>query len=324
MIRIFGTLVALGMLVSQPAAAQSNFPVKAIHMIVPYAPGGIFDIHARLLANRMKDILGQPVLVENKPGGATTVGATFVAQSKPDGYTLLLSGANAMSYAQHQFKDLQYKNTDFQPITMVNLLNQAWIINTNVVPARSVAEFVSFVKARPGKFSYGTSGGTGSIQHMFGEQFKAVFGLDLAQVGYRGTNDLVQELVAGQLALAIDSYGPYASRMQPNGPLFTIAINSKNRMQIADVPTFEELGYPEMTAIIWGGILAPAGTPAPVIEKLHKAIVEANDSPEVRAQIIAGGANPTSTSPAEFRKLIDDETVKWKAMIEKLNFKPQG
>jgi tripartite-type tricarboxylate transporter receptor subunit TctC len=324
MIRISGVLVAFGMLVSQPATAQSDFPAKAIHLIVPYAPGGVFDIHARLLANRLKDILGQSVLVENKPGGATTVGATFVAQSKPDGYTLLLCGANAMSYAQHQFKDLQYKNSDFQPITIVNLLNQAWTINTNVVPAKNVAEFVSYVKARPGKFSYGTSGGTGSIQHMFGEQFKAVFGLDLAQVGYRGTNDLVAEMASGQLALAIDSYGPYSSRMQPNGPLLSIAINSKNRMQIANVPTFEELGYPEMTAITWGGVLAPLGTPAPVVEKLHKAIVEANNSPEIRARIIADGADPATTSPAEFRKLIDEETIKWKTMIEKLNFKPQG
>jgi tripartite-type tricarboxylate transporter receptor subunit TctC len=326
MIRKLGALLALSMLALQPAAAQSDFPTKPIHMIVPYAPGGLFDIHARLLAGKMKDILGQPVVVENKPGGATTVGATFVAQSKPDGYTLLLCGANAMSYAQHQFKDLKYTNADFQPITMVNLLNQAWTINTNVVPAKSVAEFVSFVKARPGKFSYGTSGGTGSIQHMFGEQFKAVFGLDLTQVGYRGTNDLVQELSSssGQLALAIDSYGPYSSQMQPKGPLLSIAINSKNRMEIAPIPTFEELGYPEMTAITWGGVLAPAGTPAPVIEKLYKAIVEANNSPEIRAMIIASGANPTSTSPAEFRKLIDEETAKWKTMIEKLNFKPQG
>jgi tripartite-type tricarboxylate transporter receptor subunit TctC len=325
MIRKLGALVALGMLVSQPAAAQSDFPNRPIHLIVPYAPGGVFDIHARQLSNKMKDILGQPVLVENKPGGATTVGATYVAQSKPDGYTLLLCGANAMSYAQHQFKDLKYTNADFQPITTVNLLNQAWTINTNVVPAQSIAEFVAYVKARPGKFSYGTSGGTGTIQHLFGEQFKSVFGLDLTQVGYRGTNDLVAELSnSGQLALAIDSYGPYSSRMKPNGPLRSLAINSKNRMEIVDIPTFEELGYPEMTAITWGGVLAPKGTPAPVIEKLHKAIVEANNSPEIRAMIIASGANPTSTTPAEFRKLIDEETAKWKAMIEKLNFKPQG
>jgi tripartite-type tricarboxylate transporter receptor subunit TctC len=325
MIRAFGTLIALGILVWQPAAAQSNFPEKPIRMIVPYAPGGVFDVHARLLSNRLKDILGQPVLVENKPGGATTVGATVVAQSKADGYTILMCGANAMSYAQHQFKDLQYKNTDFQPITMVSVFGQSWTINTNVAPVKSLAEFVSFVKARPGKYSYGTSGGTGGIQHMFGEQFKAIFGLDLTQAGYRGTNDLLQELLSGQLIMAIDGYGAYASRMQPKGPLLSLAINSKERIEIAkDVPTFEELGYPEMTALTWGGILAPVGTPAPVIEKLHDAIVQANSSPEIRAQIIGDGALPASTSPSEFRKLIDDETVKWKVMIDKLNFKPQG
>jgi len=287
-------------------------------MIVPYAPGGQFDLHARVLAAKMKDYLGQPVLVENKPGAATTLGATYVAQSKNDGYTLLFSGANALSVAPHQFKNLPYKVSDFQPISMVNLLSQGFMINTKVIPAKTLVEFVAYVKERPGKFSYGTSG-TGGSQHMLGEHLKAVFGLDMVQVGYRGSPEVRQELVAGQIAMAIDGLVAYLPQMQPNGPLLTLAVNGRQRIEAAkDVPTFEELGYPQMTSGSWGGILAPAGTPKEVIDKLHKAIVEANNSPEIRARVIRDAATPLTNTPEEFAKIIQEDSVKWGELVARL------
>ncbi len=323
--RVLSLCVTMAALVlpAVPAQAQGAYPDKPIHMIVPYAPGGQFDLHARVLAMKMKDILGQNVIIENKPGAATTLGAAYVAQSKNDGYTLLFSGANALAVAPHQFKDLAYKVSDFQPISMVNTISQGFMINAKVIPVRTLAEFVAYVKARPGKFSYGTSG-TGGSQHMLGEHLKAVFGLDLVQVGYRGSPEIRQELIAGQIAMAIDGLVAYLPAMEPNGPLLTLAINAPERIEAAKtVPTFKELGFDEMTSNSWGGIFAPAGTPAPVIDKLHKAIVAANNSPDIRERVISDGATPLTNTPAEFSKIIAEDTVKWGKLVARLPVKAE-
>ncbi len=300
-------------------AAAQTYPEHPVRMIVPYAPGGQFDIHARALANKMRETLGQTVIIENKPGAATALGTTFVAQSKNDGYTILFAGANAFAIAPHQIKDLSYKVSDFQPISLVSMLPQGLIINSNVIPAKNLAEFIAFMKKNPGKFTYGTSG-TGGAQHLIGEHLKRTVGIDMVQVGYRGTPEVLQELLSGQIVLTIDGVVAYLPRTGANGPLRVIAVNSSKRLEaVSEAPTFEELGYPQMTSGSWGAIFAPAGTPRTAVDALRRSIVAANDSPEIREFVIKSGATPTTSTPEELQALIAADYVKWGEMLKLLN-----
>ena len=326
MVQRFASRLALAGLVvgaALPALAQSHYPDKPIRMIVPYSPGGQFDIHARALAIKMQETLGQSIIIENKPGGATTLGTTYVAQSKNDGYTLLFAGAGAFAIAPHQIKDIAYKNADFQPISMVSTISQGFIINTDVIPVQNLAEFLAYVKARPGKFTYGTSG-TGGGQHLVGERIKEETGIDITQVGYRGSPEVLRDLLGGQIGITVDGLVAYLPRLAPNGPLRAIAINSRERLAAApDVPTFAELGYPQLTSESWGGILAPAGTPRAIVNKLHEAIVQANKTEDIQTRVIRDGATPLTTTPEEFARVMDSDYQKFGSIIRKLNIKPQ-
>jgi tripartite-type tricarboxylate transporter receptor subunit TctC len=315
------TLLTLSFASAGNSLAQTAYPDRPIKMVVPYAPGGQFDIHARALANKMKDSLKQNVLIENRPGAATALGTSYVAQSKNDGYTILFAGANAFAVAPHQIKDLGYKVSDFQPISLVSLLPQGLIINTKVIPVSNFAEFIAYVKARPNKFSYGTSG-TGGSQHLIGENMKKIFNLDIVQIGYRGTPEVLQELLTGQIGFTIDGVVAYMPKMGSDGPLKTIAVNSSVRLPaVPDAPSFEELGYPEMTSGSWGAIFAPAGTPRPAVDALRNAIMVANNDPEIRDFVIKGGATPITSTPEELQALIETDSKKWAVLVKLLDVK---
>ena len=302
------------------AALAQAYPERPIKLVVPYTPGGQFDILARMVGERMGPILGRPVVVENKPGAGTMLGADYVAKSKNDGYTLLYSGANMFAIAPHVYAKVPYQRSDFQTISLVSDLPMGLVVNASVVPAKTLQEFIAYLKANPGKLNFGTSG-QGGAQHLLCELVKERAGVDMTHVAYKGTAPVIQDLIAGRVPVACDGLLAYIPHARA-GTLRILAVSSAKRMEgIPDVPTFGESGLPEATVSSWGGIVAPAGTPQPIIEKLHAAIVTAANAPEVRQRIVADAAVPHTTTPAEFDAIIAADYERWGRVVGKLGLK---
>jgi tripartite-type tricarboxylate transporter receptor subunit TctC len=307
-----------GALLAAPVLAQ-GFPDKPVKLVVPYPPGGQFDIHARILADKASPLLGQRIVIENKPGAATMLGAEYVAQQKPDGYTVLWAGANMFTIAPHVYKQVRYKTSDFQTITLVNDLPMGFEVNTAKLGVRDFNEFVAYAKANPGKISYGTSG-TGGLQHLMCELIKMRLGLDMFHIAYKGTPEVLQDLKSGEVQAVCDGMTAYlGSHREANSAVRILAQTASARAEAAaDVPTFRELGYPDLTFGTWGGIVAPAGTPADALEKLRKALVAANEDPEVKAQVAKGAAIPRTSTAAEFDAIIKADYERWGAVVRRL------
>jgi tripartite-type tricarboxylate transporter receptor subunit TctC len=300
-------------------AAAQTFPERAIRMVVPYTPGGQFDIHARLLADKLKDLLGQPVVIENRPGGGTMIGAETVAKSPNDGYTLLFAGANMFAILPQVYRKIPYKVSDFQTISLVSDLPMGLVISTKQMPVDNLKDFVGYVQARPGNINFGTSG-TGGAQHLIGELANLRMGLNMTHIGYRGTPEVLTGLLGNQIPLTFDGMTAYLPNAGTGKPLKILGVSSAQRVDVApDVPTFAELGYPEMTVSTHGGIVVPAGTPRAAIDKLHDAIVKANNDPQVRAAVRQGAAIPRTSTPEEFDAVIKSDSAIWGEVIRKLN-----
>lgn len=310
-----------GMAVASAGALAQAWPERALKLVVPYTPGGQFDIVARMVAQRMGASLGQPVLVENRPGGGTIIGADYVAKSKNDGYTLLYAGANMFAIAPH-LRKLPYRRADFQPISLVSDLPMGLVVRTADVPATDLKSFIAYVKANPGKLDFGTSG-EGGAQHLLCELVKDKAGIDMRHVGYKGTAQVIQDLLPGRVQAACDGLLAYIPHTK-DGTLRILAVSSERRMEaLPDIPTFAELGLPQATVASWGGVVAPAGVPAPVLDKLHDAVVAAASAPEVRSRIVADAAVPHTTTPAQFAAIIEADFEKWGSVIRKLNLHVQ-
>lgn len=314
---VLALLCGLGL----PPAFGQNYPERPIKIVVPYTPGGQFDIHARLLADRMKDLLGQPVLIENRPGAASMIGADAVAKSPNDGYTLLFAGTNIFAILPLVYSKISYKVSDFQTIALVSDLPMGMTISSKQLGVDNLKSFVSYAKTRPGEINFGSSG-TGGLQHLIGELANLRMGLKLQQVSYRGTPEVIAALLGDQVAVAFDGMTAYLPNAGPDKPLKIVAVSSEQRIEAApDVPTFAELGYPEMTVQTHGGIVAPAGTPRPIIDKIRSAIVTANSDPKVRAAVVRGAAVPRTSTPEEFDALIKTDSAIWSEIVRRLNIK---
>ena len=303
-----------------PALAQ-NYPERPIKIVVPYTPGGQFDIHARLLAEKMKELLGQPLLIENRPGAASMIGADAVAKSPNDGYTLLFAGTNIFAILPQVYSKISYKVSDFQTIALVSDLPMGLTVSSKQLGVDNLKSFVSYVKARPGAINFGTSG-TGGLQHLIGELANLRMGLQMVQVSYRGTPEVIAALMGDQVAVTFDGMTAYLPNAGPDKPLKILAVSSERRVEAApDVPTFAELGYPEMTVSTRGGIVAPAGTPRPIIDKIRSAVVAANNDPKVRDAIVRGAAVPRTSTPEEFDAVIKSDSAIWTEIVRRLNIK---
>jgi tripartite-type tricarboxylate transporter receptor subunit TctC len=311
----------LSFLAALPAAAAAQaYPTRAIRLIVPYPPGGPTDVVARILAGGMAAKLGQSVVVENRPGGAAgTVGGHYVATADPDGYTLVLSQVGSLTIAPSLYK-LDYDPLKaFAPIAIVAASPEVLTVNPSV-PVSSVGEFVAYAKSNPGKLNFGTPG-TGTLPQLLGAQLQLAANIKLTDVPYRGAGPAVVDLLAGRMQMMIDSTSVLLAHIEA-GKLRALAVSSDKRIaQLPDVPTFGEAGYPQLTESLWTGLLAPAGTPEPIVERLNKVLNETLTTPEVRRAYEKLDVDSKTTSPEEFKAFMAAETHKWAQVIAQAGVK---
>jgi tripartite-type tricarboxylate transporter receptor subunit TctC len=311
---IIATAAFAGVALAQP------YPAKPIKLVAPSTPGDAPDVIARLVADKLSSALGQQVVVENRPGAGGVVGSDYVAKSAPDGYTLIMGnagshGINAAVYSKLPY-DIQH---DFAPVSQVAVAPNVMVINPSV-PASSVAEFIAYAKANPGKFSY-ASGGNGSSAHMSMELFKSMSGIDLQHVPYKGSSPALTDVVSGQVIAFIGNMPPTVPLIKA-GKLRALAVTTKTRSALMpELPTIMEAGLPGFETVAWFGVLAPAGTPPEVVNRLSAEIAKIAKSPEMRERLVAMGAEPVGSTPAEFKAVIDRDIAKWKPLAQKVGIK---
>lgn len=292
-------------------AAHAAYPDKPIRLVVGFPPGQATDVIARAAAKKLQDVLGQPVIVDNKPGAAGIIGSETVAKAAPDGYTLLVSSSGPMAINPSLYSKLTYHPVrDFEPVTLLSIVPLFLAVNP-AFPAQSAADLVKMAKAQPGKINYG-SGGSGITSHLTMELLKHEQGINLTHVPYKGSPAAITDLIGGQVQVMFDT-GPALLPHMRNGKLRILAVASKNRNPAApDVPTMAEAGLGAFEAPAWIGLSAPKGTPREIIQALHKALDTSwREAPEVRQQMTALGAEATSMTPEQFTRYIQSEMEKW-------------
>lgn len=306
-------IFALGVVLSAACAAQA-YPSRPVRVIVPLAAAGTGDTLARVVSEEMSKILGQPFLVENRPGSGGVIGTEAVAKSAPDGYTLLAaSSAHAIHPALRPVGSYDPVR-DFEPITIIANTHQL-IVGHPLVPASNVKELVAYAKRNPGKLNYG-SAGSGSATHLNMEMFKMMTGTFIVHIPYRGSTQSRQDLVAGEVQLSVDGLLPTLPLIRA-GKLKAFGLTSSRRSAVApEIPTLAEAGVAGYASDTWYGILAAAGTPKDIVQTLHGAAIKAINAPSVRDRLTRQGAELVGSSPEELRKLIESELVMWTRVVK--------
>jgi tripartite-type tricarboxylate transporter receptor subunit TctC len=306
---IHGMAAAAVALIAAPAIAQtaaSNWPNKPIRYIVPFAPGGTTDILARTVGERLGAALGQPIVVENKPGQGGSIGVAELARAAPDGYTI--GGGTISSHAINAtlYDKLSYDPlTSFAPITMYATQPNVLLLHPSV-PAKNVSEFIALLKASPNKYSFG-SAGNGTSQHISGELFKAMAGVNMQHIPYRGSGQMMPELLGGTLLVAFDNIATAIQHVNA-GKLRALAVTSATRSVVApDVPTMAEAGLAGYDISSWQAVFAPAGTPAPIVERLYTEIARILKTPDIQKRFSDLGLNVSEMTPAQLSALIKSD-----------------
>ncbi len=300
--------------------AQAGWPSKPVRIVVPFAPGGTTDILARVLAPELSKVLGQPFVVENRAGAGGNIGAEVVAKSPGDGYTLLMGTVGTHGINKALYDKLPYDpQKDFAPITLVAGVPNVMVMGTKRAQAlgiTSVADFVRYAKAHPGRLNMASSGNGTSI-HLAGELFKSRNGIFMTHIPYRGSGPALADLLAGSIDVMFDNLPSAMAHIQA-GNLKAFAVTSAVRSAaLPDVPTVAEAGnLPGFEASSWFGLLAPAGTPPEVVNRLQQETTKALNLPAVKERLLAQGAIPGGNSPADFARLIDAETTKWATVVK--------
>lgn len=300
-------------LVGGSAWAQA-WPSKPISIVVPFPAGGTTDVLARAVGQELSKSLGQPVVVESKPGAGATLGADFVAKSKADGYTLLM-GAVHHTIASSVYKKLPYDfQKDLAPVTTVALVPNVLVINPNVA-AKNTKELLALAKANPGKLTYG-SNGNGTGQHLIGAQFESMGGVELLHIPYKGSGPLTTDLLGGQITMSFDTITPVLSHIKA-GKLRALAVTTAKRSPaLPDVPTLDESGLKGFNLGTWFGILAPANTPREVVLRLNAEIVKIVNAPDFKKKMEDIGADPIGNTPEQMAKQIKDDTERFAKLVK--------
>jgi len=296
-----------------PAQAQT-FPTRTITLVIPFAPGGSNTIVGRAIADKMAELLGEKIVIDNRPGAGGTVGSRAVAKSEPDGYTLLLSFTGTMAIAPSLYRNVGYDpRKDFAPIGLIGNAPNSLVVHPSF-PAKSLAELIAYAKANPGKVNFG-SAGAGTVSHITGEYFAHSAGIKLVHIPYKGTGPALTDLLGGHIPMAFAPI-PASHANVSAGLLRALAVTSVARSSLLpDVPTIAESGLPGFDASLYYGLVAPAGTPRPVIDKLNRTLQQALASAEVRKQLGLDGTEITPGSPEDYAAFIDKDEKKWSQLV---------
>jgi tripartite-type tricarboxylate transporter receptor subunit TctC len=303
-----------------PAAAQGEFPSRPVRLIVPFPPGGVTDIVARAVAARLAADWGQQVLVDNKPGASGAIGAELGAKAAPDGYTLTMGNISTLAINAVTFAKLPYDPVaSFEPIGMVAVQPLLVAVHPSV-PARTLAEFVQLARSQPGQLSYGTAG---SSIHLAVEQFSSAAGVKMNHVPYKGSAPAITDLVGGQIQLLFDPFSSLYPQVS-GGKVRALAITTEKRSAVAPgIPTVAEQGYPGFDVSSWQGIVVPAGTPKPIVQRLHRDLSKVLASADIQERFAQYSAVPGSGSPEQFGQYIRQEIARWQGVAKAAGVKPE-
>jgi tripartite-type tricarboxylate transporter receptor subunit TctC len=313
--RLFVFALTFAIAASAAAAhAQPAWPTKPIKILVGYAPGGSTDVTARIIGQALSERLGQPVIIENRPGAAGNIAAEAAAKADPDGYTVTMSTSSTFATNPSLYKSLPFDvQADFAPITLTAFIPNLLVVNPSV-PANNVAELIAYLKANPDKVNFGSSG-NGSSQHISAALFNSLAGVQMAHISYRGGAPAVNDLLGGQVQVI---FAPLVEVLQQvrADKLRALGITTAKRSPLLpDVPTIAET-LPGYEVRLWNGLFAPAKTPPEIIDRINRAAVDALRSSEVQAKLAEQGSEPVGNSPADFKTFIASELVKWRRLVE--------
>ncbi len=307
-------------LFSLTGVAYAAYPERNIEFIVPYAPGGTTDLIARIVATKLTDVLGQSVVVVNKPGAGGAVGSAYAARQKPDGYTLVMAVESSHAVNPSVQSKPQYDPVkDFTPIS--NLANVLGVLDVNAKSdIKTFQQLIDTLKANPGKLSFGSSG-LGGYSHLFGERFLSVTGTDMLHVPYNGLGPALTALLGNQIEVVFDNLPSSMGHIE-GGAFRPLAVAAPKRVKsLPDVPTYAEVGYPDLNIPSWFGMAAPANIPNDVLDTLNKAVGKVLADPKVIELIEKQGAVPDHTSPEAFKKIIEESNARWKGVVKNIGFK---
>lgn len=318
MFKLVAASLALAFAFLTSIAQAQSYPNKTVRIVIPYPPGGITDLVARQLAQKLQDSLGQSVIVDNRPGGNFVIAAELVAKSAPDGYTLLLAPDSIFTLNPLTLSKLPYDSArDFAPISMV-ALQTLFIVANPKAPGRDFAELLRYAKANPGKVTFGTSG---FVNQMVAEQIKVGTDVDMLHVPFKGSPQMLQALLNGDIDFSVTTFTPYAAFVK-EGKLRGLAVTGSVREPpVPDTPSLAELGYPELAYRQWLALFAPAGVPAPVMERLIRETTRLLSDPEIKQRFAAAGIDPAPNTPEQMSAIIRRDQQKWTAVIKAAGIK---
>jgi tripartite-type tricarboxylate transporter receptor subunit TctC len=318
-ILVTAAVVALGL---TPALAQETYPNKRITFVVPFAPGGSTDIIARLIGDELSKRLGQPVVVENRAGAGGNLGADLVAKAEPDGYTMLMGTTGVLSINDSLYPEMSYKPAeDFQPVVHVASLTNVLAV-TPGLPVKTVEELIAHAKKNPGQLTFASSG-IGSATHLVGELFKAQTGTDILHIPYRGSGQAMTDLLSGKVSMIFDQIASSVSNINA-GKLKALGVTSKTRSEaLPNVAPIADTGVPGFEALSWSGVVVPARTPAPIVNRLNSEINAILNTPEMKKRFADLGADAVGGSPEAFANHVKSERQKWAKLVKEANIRVQ-
>ncbi|WP_080362977.1 tripartite tricarboxylate transporter substrate binding protein, partial [Bordetella pertussis] len=310
----------LGAALAAPAAVAAPFPDRPVRLVVPYPPGGGADIFARTLSEPLAAQLGQPVIVENRPGANGIIGTDAVARAAPDGYTILLGNSGPNAINQAIYPDLPYDAVDsFEEVSLIGYTTHVLVVHPGV-QARSVTELIALARRSPGQLNFASTG-QGGTPHLAGELFKLMTGTDMVHVPYKGASPSNADVIAGQVQLTFNTLPPLMTSIRA-GKVRALAVTGKQRSQLLpEVPTIDEAGVAGYDVQTWYGIHAPAGTPAAVVDRLNQALVAVLSNAQVRAALVGQGYEVATSTPGEFSRMVRDDVAKWRKVVKEAKVK---